>query len=170
MLFFFTVLAVSTDAFVVGLAYGMHSKLKIGEILYASAFTFVLSAAALTVSSLLGDGSALRLAGGLVLIALGLKNLLPAEEAAAFRPVKSGGYRALAALGVGVGADAALACLSLAATGVGLVSCAFFLFAAHFLFLCCGMAAADAVRSPASGLKTLSGLFLAGLGLFRLIE
>ena len=159
MLFFFTVLAVSVDAFIVSLAYGIHSKLKIGDILYASSFTFVLCAATLTVSSLLGVGRV-----------LGLKSLLPAEETAAFRPGKSCGYRELAALGIGVGTDAALACLSLPDAGIGIAASAFFLFAAHFLFICCGMAAADAVRPLASGLKVLSGLFLVGLGLFRLLE
>ncbi len=170
MLFFFTVLAVSVDAFIVSLAYGIHNKLKIGDILYASSFTFVLCAATLTVSSLLGAGRVLRLIGGLVFIVLGLKSLLPAEETAAFRPGKSGGYRELAALGIGVGTDAALACLSLPDAGIGIAASAFFLFAAHFLFICCGMAAADAVRPLASGLKVLSGLFLVGLGLFRLLE
>lgn len=89
---------------------------------------------------------------------------------AAFRPGRSGGYRELAALGIGVGTDAALACLSLPDAGIGIAASAFFLFAAHFLFICCGMAAADAVRPLASGLKVLSGLFLVGLGLFRLLE
>lgn len=171
MLFFFTVLAVSVDAFIVSLAYGIHSKLKIGDILYASSFTFVLCAATLTVSSLLGRRpGAAALSAGSFSSCWGLKSLLPAEETAAFRPGKSGGYRELAALGIGVGTDAALACLSLPDAGIGIAASAFFLFAAHFLFICCGWPRPTRWRPLASGLKVLSGLFLVGLGLFRLLE
>lgn len=160
MLFFFTVLAVSVDAFIVSLAYGIHSKLKIGDILYASSFTFVLCAATLTVSSLLGAGRVLRLIGGLVFIVLGLKMSFAGRRGRRRSARgKSGGYRELAALGIGVGTDAALACLSLPDAGIGIAASAFFLFAAHFLFICCGMAAADAVRPLASGRKCCPGCF-----------
>ncbi len=169
MLLFFTVLAVSVDAFAASLAYGIRNKLKIGEILYASSFTFIMCSLTLTLSSALGGYARLfRIAGGLIFIALGTENLLPEKRESGF--YRRRGYRELAVLGIGVASDAALACLSLPTEGVGVIVCAFFMFAAHFLFICCGMAAADGLTVFASRLKILSGLFLVCMGIARLAE
>lgn len=167
MLLFFTIVAVSLDAYLASLAYGIKNKLKIGEIAYAAAFTFVMCAISLLVSSLIAYEDLFRLAGGLIFIGLGIKSFLPHKDC--IPGMGRRGYRELAVLGVGVAADAALACLSMAAEGYEIILYAVYMCAAHFLFICCGMATARGLGRFTGKLPYLSGAFLIGLGLFKLL-
>ena len=168
MLLFFTIVAVSIDAYLASLAYGIKNKLNIGEIVYAASFTFVLCAITLLISSVMaGYGQLFKLAGGLIFIGLGLKSFLPQEEQT--QVMGKRGFRELAVLGIGVAADAALACLSIEAVGYRIIVYAFFMCAAHFLFICCGMATAKGLGGLTGKLQYLSGAFLIGLGLFKLL-
>ena len=170
MFLLFTILAVSVDAYLASLAYGVKNKLTIPEILYASTFTFLLCGIALLVSdSLSGYAQLLRWMGAGIFLLLGIKNFLPSagsESQPTVRPGKRG-YADLTALGLGIAADAALACLTIRPDS--LILCAFLMCAAHFAFICCGMATARDLPRISEKLPYVSGLFLIALGLYRLL-
>lgn len=167
MILFFTIVAVSLDAFIASLAYNMKNKLSTFEIVYCSAFTFLLCGVTLTIGSMLSAfGTWFKLFGGVVFICLGVKNMLPGgtHERLSFRR----NYFDLAVLGLGVAADAALACLAMTATGWTVLLYAFYMFAAHFFFICLGVVAAGTFKIL-DKLSFLSGLFLVALGIWKIV-
>lgn len=167
MLLFFTVIAVSIDAFIASLAYGIKNKLTIVQIVYAASFTFILCYFTLTIGSLLSDyGYFFKIAGGVIFICLGLKSFIPSPEEPDFYKKRNLGD--LAVLGLGVAADAALACLTITASGFHIPLYAFYMFAAHFFFICLGMVAAGTFPVLRK-LGFLSGIFLIALGLYKII-
>lgn len=166
MLLFFTIVAVSLDAFIASLAYNIKNKLSTSEIVYCSAFTFLLCCITLTVGSALRDaGYIFKIIGGFIFIALGIKSFIPSAETQQL--YKKRNYFDLAILGLGVAADAALACLTMTVGGWMIPLYAFYMFAAHFFFICLGMVTAGSF-SVLDKLNFLSGLFLIALGIYKI--
>lgn len=166
MLLFFTIVAVSLDAFIASLAYGIKNKLTILEIVYCSSFTFLLCCLTLMIGSALGEyGYYFRIAGGVIFICLGCKSFIPKKETREF--YKKRNYIDLAVLGLGVAADAALACLTMSVGGWTIPLYAFYMCAAHFFFICLGMVTAGSFP-VLNKLGFLSGLFLVALGIYKI--
>lgn len=166
MLLFFTIVAVSLDAFIASLAYNIKNKLSVWEITYCSSFTFLLCCLTLTVSAVLqAYGNVFKIAGGIIFICLGCKSFLPSGDEQ--RLLKKRSYFDLAVLGLGVAADAALACLTMTAGGWLIPLYAFYMFAAHFFFICLGMVTAGSFP-VLNKLSFLSGLFLIALGFYKI--
>ncbi len=166
MVLFFTVIAVSIDAYLASLAYNLKKPLKFYEVLYAASFTFLICLISLTLNdAFIEHLSVVKEISALIFIFIGVKNYL-----SIFRKkplMDESGPKELWLLGLAVSADAGLACLSIEVTAAYLPFYAFVMFAAHFFFLLMGAVTVRLI-SVINKLSVLSGVFLIAFGIFKL--
>ena len=77
MVLFFTVIAVSIDAYLASLAYNLKKPLKFYEVLYAASFTFLICLISLTLNdAFIEHLSVVKEISALIFIFIGVKNYL----------------------------------------------------------------------------------------------
>lgn len=181
MVFLFTVISVSVDAYAAGLAYNLGKRLTFSETVYAGFYTFVacLLAAALRDAALNGV-AALSAIGGILLMLLGV-NCIAGQLSESFLSHAYGYAKnpfsancvcgekrdsGVTALGISVSVDAAAA--TVAMRGTGAFECAFMMFVFHTFFLRIGALSAKPLKLF-GGVTYFSGAFLILLGIYRII-
>lgn len=165
MILFLTVIAVSIDALIASFGYTVKNRMTAAETVYCAAFTFLLCVVTLTVgSTLVKYGQWFKIAGGVLFLCLGIKSFTERDERKIILQKRNDAD--LAALGIGIASDAALACLTIAASGWQIPLYAFYMFAAHLFFILLGAIAAGGI--PVRRLRVLSGVMLVALGIYKL--
>lgn len=174
MVFLFTVISVSLDAYYAGISFNLGEKLTLADCIYASFYTL----ATCLIASALRDAASgytaiINKAGGALLIAAGIKYLTEAycgkkrTAKALFKPL-CGRSRSesVTLMGLSVSADAAAAAVALPAAPPLLCALAMFVFHAGFLLL--GSITAKPLRSF-EGATVAAGIFLAAAGTCRIL-
>ena len=166
MVLFFTVIAVSIDAYLASLAYNLKKPLNFFEVLYAASFTFFVCLIALTLSdAFIEHLSVVKEVSALIFIFIGIKNYIGIFQK---KPLMDESQpKELWLLGLAVSADAGLACLSIQVNAAFLPLYAAVMFAAHFFFLLLGAVTVRLI-SIINKLSVLSGVFLIAFGVFKL--
>lgn len=167
----FTIIAVSTDAYIVGLSLnnlGRYEKLKI---FYTSIFSFILSAVFIIVFSQLDDyaSKVLKIISSCILIILGTKSMIGSSKKEGLI-VKSEDWNllSLTLLGLSIAIDGAVASILLVSSLCNLLLVPFMLMLSNFVFMCLGMQSVKLIKRVDSITKC-SGAFLILLGLVRII-
>lgn len=168
MIRFLTIIAVSVDAYLAGLAYNLGRKLKLAEVLYASSFTFFVCCLAFCLNAAYVENLPfLKEAGAAIYVLIGARNYLGESEGGLLPRAKSQG--GLWLLGLAVSADAGLASLTIElASSAEIPINAFYMFSAHFFFLLLGTLSVKFMGAIKFAAR-LSGVFLIGLGLVKLV-
>lgn len=174
MVFLFTVISVSLDAYYAGISFNLGEKLTLADCIYASFYTL----ATCLIASALRDAASgytaiINKAGGALLIAAGIKYLTEAyygkkrTAKALFKPL-CGRSRSesVTLMGLSVSADAAAAAVALPAAPPLLCALAMFVFHAGFLLL--GGITAKPLRSF-EGATVAAGIFLTAAGTCRIL-
>ena len=167
MVFLLTILAVSVDAYLASIAYCLKRKLTFFETLYAGAFTFFTCILSLLMNQIfLSKISFINTFGAIIFIFLGIKNYLGSFNKREVFSENTIGNVCL--LGIAVSIDASIACLTLDRGNIPIIVCALLMCVSHTAFLGLGVITAR-FSKIADNLSRLSGLFLIGLGIMRLL-
>ncbi len=151
-----TALAVSVDAYFAGLSYAITTKVNAKSVICVLFITFLCCVLALALSAILvAYAYVFRVAGGVVFIGLGVRNLFERKETQVFSSVW--------VLGLGVSMDAALACLTLAVSPSRILFLALLFAFFHALFSALGFFCARFARA-ARFLTVTAGIGLIVLG------
>ena len=161
MLFLFTAFSVSIDAYVAGLAYSIGNKPSLKHVAYVLIFTFIISLIALFVGRILSAYELFfKVFSALLFVFLGVKNLLIKEEKSDIvsAPI----------IGMGVGLDAGVACLSFAVSTCFAFAIALVMSVFHGVFFLVGKHCALLLKT-AKRTSVACGILLIMLGIYKLI-
>ena len=168
MILLTTVLAVSVDAYLAGLAYNLNRKLSKKEVLYAGSFTFFSCYIALLLRESLSRFALLvDLVGALIFIFLGAKNYLGSTMQ---KRLFSRGMvidREVWMLGLAVSADGAIACLAFSVQLIYMPIYALLMCVGHTLFLALSTLTVRLIKL-ATSVSIISSVALIGLGIYKL--
>lgn len=168
MVLFFTVIAVSLDAYLAGLAYNLKRKMTLPETIYVASFTFFVCVIAFTLNfGLIESLPFVKEAGAGIFVYIGAKNYLgrfaPRGIARRREP------KELWLVGLAVSADAGLASLSLPVPAEWAIPVyAFFMFVAHLGFLILGSATVRLI-GVMERLSSYSGAIMIAIGVYKML-
>lgn len=175
MVFLFTVISVSVDAYYAGLAFNIGERMTFSDCIYAAFYTFVFCLLASLVRCIAGEYiELLDISGGIILCCIGIQYIFKTYDNRASRcdryyMFESGRKNRgkITALGLSVSADAAAATIALPVLSSPVIK-AFLMFAAHSFFLILGAVSARPMKGFV-GATAVSGVFLLLMGMSRIL-
>jgi putative Mn2+ efflux pump MntP len=161
MILLLTAFSVSIDAFTAGVAISVGSRTGVKHVACVLIFTFVLTSLALLLGVFLSKYiSVFSIIGASLLILLGTKNLACANKTTTISlnaPL----------VGISVGMDATLACLTLSVPFLQVFAVAIIMSVFHGVFFVLGGIFSKVIKRG-NKVKFASGVFLILLGIYRL--
>ncbi len=163
MLLLVTSFSVSIDAYIAGLACSLGNKLSIKYVIYVLVCTFVLSIIALFVGGILNRyGLIFKTVGALLFVFLGVKNIYESHQS----KTEIETTNALM-VGIGVGIDAGVACLSFSLSFYNAFAVAIVMSIFHAAFFVIGQCCAKLLQTV-ERMSFASGVSFIMLGIYKL--
>ena len=161
MLILFTAFSVSIDAYVAGLAFSLGERVSLKHTICVFVYTFALCCVTLFIGGLISRYSLFfKISGCVLFVFLGIKNICGYKKRAEQKSTNA------SLVGISVGLDASVACLSFSLPVLHAFAVAFTMAVFHLVFFVLGQRSARFLKT-AESMSFVSGVFLVLLGIYK---